>query len=718
MDTGITDDVKQPPADEGKGERVDNESTPDVDGAEDITVNPGFPHEISGRSEEEERSEAKLKETGPASGEPADVEARAGAGYDSFIRDQLRSGPPARTNCWQRLIRYVQPSRPVMSSHRIETLDGDRQAQSRKGPGSLRQSDQASARLLSPGRSTGFNQRHALYLVVALVAVTAALLGGLAAGRSMGRDARRESGTGSQPASSQEYIMPTRPPASPPSPPPPDILITVDGQVPDDDPYYNLELFANENVTLHFSGSHVLAPGDWMWWTPMNASCGSSANVGTNGGQLSNPLPLSAGVILDVGIYELCLLQGSSATVVKHFHITALVEYRSPYLPPSTPVPSPPPPLTPPPSPLSPPPPLAPPRPPPSPPPPPRSPPLPWYVSLDEPACYILDEATPFFGTTVTSNWQTETSSTSGGLELGLGQVWVAGVSAGVDHTWEENSGTSTTTSDNNRVHCQMRACRNTNETAQCEPIFCEVPILESHPASCSTCFTSTDPMQCMLPASTSSCFPASASVIMANGSTKHLSMLEDGDRILAVGADGGVITDTVSLFSLRHPGESVTFTRLTTSSVGGNATLTLTPGHYLPEGQTCCSNVKRARELRLGDQVWTALAGAHQRTAQPAIIVRIEAVTGEGLYSPVLVNGGLPIIDDHVTSFDSASGVAVTRSLLRYVEPLVHGTGTQALARVVHRATQRVGVTKGLLALGSAFFSRQTAGPAHLKDV
>ena len=161
-----------------------------------------------------------------------------------------------------------------------------------------------------------------------------------------------------------------------------------------------------------------------------------------------------------------------------------------------------------------------------------------------------------------------------------------------------------------------------------------------------------------------------------------------------------------------------MTFTRLTTSSVGGNATLTLTPGHYLPEGQTCCSNVKRARELRLGDQVWTALAGAHQRTVQPAIIVRIEAVTGEGLYSPVLVNGGLPIIDDHVTSFDSASGVAVTRSLLRYVEPLVHGTGTQALARVVHRATQRVGVTEALLALGSAFFSRQTAGPAYLKDV
>jgi len=175
--------------------------------------------------------------------------------------------------------------------------------------------------------------------------------------------------------------------------------------------------------------------------------------------------------------------------------------------------------------------------------------------------------------------------------------------------------------------------------------------------------------------------------------------MLKDGDRILAVGVGGRLITDAVSLFSLRYPGVSVAFMSLTTSSVEGNATLTLTPEHFLPEGKTCCSNVKRAKELRVGDEIWTALAGVNQVTAKLATIVRIDVVMGEGLYSPVLVNGSFPIIDHHVTSFDSASGVKVTSSLLRYVEPLVQRTGTHAFARVVHRAAQYAGVSNALVA-------------------
>jgi hypothetical protein len=96
----------------------------------------------------------------------------------------------------------------------------------------------------------------------------------------------------------------------------------------------------------------------------------------------------------------------------------------------------------------------------------------------------------------------------------------------------------------------------------------------------------------------------------------------------------------------------------LLTLTTAANATLTLTPEHHLPFGAECCSSLKQAKDVEVDDKVWTVVAGKAVATT----VTAIAKAHAKGLHSPVLTNGGFPIVDGVVTSFDSIEKVRLAK--------------------------------------------------------
>ena len=148
---------------------------------------------------------------------------------------------------------------------------------------------------------------------------------------------------------------------------------------PPDDPESDVDLWADTQFTLEYTGNHPIAAGDIAWWEIDTAAddCAAAVAAGTaplseasdKGGSVSASKEHQ--VTLADGEYILCLSQTSPSGVYEHSHVKAHVHTSPPAPPPSPPPPSPPPPTPPPPTP-----------PPPSPPPP-VPPMLPACTSAD-----------------------------------------------------------------------------------------------------------------------------------------------------------------------------------------------------------------------------------------------------------------------------------------------------------------------------------------------
>jgi len=165
-------------------------------------------------------------------------------------------------------------------------------------------------------------------------------------------------------------------------------------------------------------------------------------------------------------------------------------------------------------------------------------------------------------------------------------------------------------------------------------------------------------------------CFPSSATVILADGSSKRVDALLEGDEIVAAAADGTLTTDTVSLLSIAQPEAHAAFFLSLTSAA--NTSLTLTPEHHVPVGPSCCSTLKQAKDLQVGDTLWVANANGRTSTNGRATSTSVTAISksqGHGLHSPVLTRGGFPVVDGVVTSFDSIEKVTLAKHGL---EPLI----------------------------------------------
>ena len=183
-------------------------------------------------------------------------------------------------------------------------------------------------------------------------------------------------------------------------------------------------------------------------------------------------------------------------------------------------------------------------------------------------------------------------------------------------------------------------------------------------------------PLPCPVDDDDDPCFPSSAMVTMADGTTKAVALLNEGDAIVTATSEGDLATDTVSLLSLSKPNADATFVTLTTPS----STLTLTPNHHLPVGPNCCSNLKKANDVEIGDHIWTVAPG--DKPAKASAVTAKSSTTAKGLHSPVMTHGGFPIVDGVVTSFDDTATVSLAATTLKYLLPLCKATGSCGLFR------------------------------------
>lgn len=190
-------------------------------------------------------------------------------------------------------------------------------------------------------------------------------------------------------------------------------------------------------------------------------------------------------------------------------------------------------------------------------------------------------------------------------------------------------------------------------------------------------------------PASSDPCFPPWVMVTRADGKLARVDSLKVGDEIVATDANGDLTTDTLSLLSVAKPEAAAT--SWITIATASNATLTLTPTHHLPVGPTCCSDLKLAKDVAVGETVWVvgkdakhALAStvtsavtstdASTVTSTDASTVAKAAI---GLFSPVLTNGGFPVVDGVVTAFDSIDKVMLAKYGLKPLLAACSATGT-----------------------------------------
>jgi hypothetical protein len=140
----------------------------------------------------------------------------------------------------------------------------------------------------------------------------------------------------------------------------------------------------------------------------------------------------------------------------------------------------------------------------------------------------------------------------------------------------------------------------------------------------------------------------------------------------------GTITTDTITGISIAKPIATASY--LTLCAHTGN-NLTLTHGHHLPVGPTCCASLKKAGDIRVGETVHLVTKAG--TTIATAIVKTTGALTQkmpvkQGLYSPVTAHGTYPIVDGFATAFDSAHMVA----LASYTLPLLEATGTTHLLK------------------------------------
>jgi hypothetical protein len=175
-------------------------------------------------------------------------------------------------------------------------------------------------------------------------------------------------------------------------------------------------------------------------------------------------------------------------------------------------------------------------------------------------------------------------------------------------------------------------------------------------------------------------CFPSQATVILESGRTVPMTYLSTGDRILAARNDGTLYHDTVSRFSLAQPNVSAAFVSLQTDGGLGHKELSLTETHHLPVGQSM--TIKPASEVEIGETVWV-VADVSLPLA-PQKVTSINIIVADGLHNPLLVHGGMPIVDGVATSFNVQPIVTFDSYAVPIVEALCVATDTCDFMRKV----------------------------------
>lgn len=177
-------------------------------------------------------------------------------------------------------------------------------------------------------------------------------------------------------------------------------------------------------------------------------------------------------------------------------------------------------------------------------------------------------------------------------------------------------------------------------------------------------------------------CFPSAATVLRLSEGTAawtRIDSLRRGDLIAAVDEQDRFFFDEVAFSSLADPTRlNEAYLRLMFGRDGGHAAhnLTLTAGHHLPVGPTCCAHLKIAGEVTVGETVWLRDGKRTSTASAPYTVTAITQTLADGMHSPMLLHGGMPIVDGVVTSFGSISDVRAAATIYPFVGPLATALG------------------------------------------
>jgi MYXO-CTERM domain-containing protein len=152
----------------------------------------------------------------------------------------------------------------------------------------------------------------------------------------------------------------------------------------------------------------------------------------------------------------------------------------------------------------------------------------------------------------------------------------------------------------------------------------------------------------CVTPA----CFPATATVSLADGSQKAMRDVRLGDRVMVARADGSLGYEEVYLNTHKDSVSSAPYVELALAS---GRSLTLSPRHFIPVAAAPASAwaehvAKGANEIAVGDIVWSR---ADDGQMVPDEVAAVRTKVEVGAYNPLTMNGTI-VVDGVVASAHS----------------------------------------------------------------
>lgn len=172
---------------------------------------------------------------------------------------------------------------------------------------------------------------------------------------------------------------------------------------------------------------------------------------------------------------------------------------------------------------------------------------------------------------------------------------------------------------------------------------------------------------------SSSTCFPASATVAMADGSHKRIGDLLIGDAVRSSSSPSSNDNDNNKVVAWAHNSAAVTADFLSLST-HDNRTLTLSPGHYLPVA---------GMGLVPAQRVATGMALYDEQGRPSLIVTHIKAITAVGLFNPLTTDGSLVVDGVTVSTFTTAFEPVAAHAALTPLRGVM-SAGTGVVARTI----------------------------------
>lgn len=162
-------------------------------------------------------------------------------------------------------------------------------------------------------------------------------------------------------------------------------------------------------------------------------------------------------------------------------------------------------------------------------------------------------------------------------------------------------------------------------------------------------------------------CFPASAKVQMADGTTRAMRDLNVGDQVMSITADGSIAPSDIYAFPHKiHTGTFV-FKEITSiSSNNVSSIITATPDHYLfiqdsnNPGSWAHRKSVSASKVKAGDVMWVAQG----KDLVASRVVDVNDVLEQGIVNPLTLEGSIIVEGVAASTYNTMLGSERTMHL------------------------------------------------------